>query len=154
MLEIGIEGGVDGWRVDPGRLDLAAELTAAVTRERYPDLQIPFHARWRHFVAGEPGLPDGDVGAKGRAAFDLVIVSVLLDAGAGADWAYRDAATDRSFTRSEGLGVASQRLFEAGVFSSDPNAPLKVDGDALARLDEASLASGFQVDDSNPLVGL
>ena len=27
-------------------------LTAAVTREHYPDLDIPFHARWRHFVVG------------------------------------------------------------------------------------------------------
>ena len=54
-----------------------------MTREAYPDLAIPFHARWRHFVAGEPRSPTGDPAERARAAFDLVIVSVLLDAGAG-----------------------------------------------------------------------
>ena len=132
----------------------AAELVAAVTRENYPDLRIPLHARARHFVAGEPKLPDGDRDARARAAFDLVIVSVLLDAGAGADWKYRDAASGRSFARSEGLAVASQRMFEAGAFSLDPGAPLRVDAQALAGLDADALALGFQVDDSNPMVGL
>ena len=47
-------GEVEGWTVDLDRLGDAADLTAAVTRERYPDLAIPFHARGRHFVAGAP----------------------------------------------------------------------------------------------------
>ncbi len=34
-----------------------------------------------------------DKAARARAAFDLAIVSVLLDAGAGLDWRYRDGAT-------------------------------------------------------------
>ena len=42
--------GVEGWSVDLDRLAGAAELTATVTRERYPDLAIPFHARGRHFA--------------------------------------------------------------------------------------------------------
>src|SRR3712207_8322940 len=52
--------------------------TAAVTRERFPDLDVPFHARWRHFVAGPPRLPEGDAAERARAAFDLIILSVLL----------------------------------------------------------------------------
>ena len=59
MLDIALAGGVDGWTVDLDRLDDAAARTATVTREAYPDLAIPFHARWRHFVAGEPALPSG-----------------------------------------------------------------------------------------------
>src|SRR4051812_35215150 len=114
MLGLAIAGGVDGWTVNADRLGVAAELTAAVTRERYPDLDIPFHARWRHFVAGEPLLP-ADPGARARAAFDLVILSVLLDAGAGPGWRYCDPSSGRTFSRSEGLGVASQRMFEAGA---------------------------------------
>jgi hypothetical protein len=113
-----------------------------VTRERYPDLAIPFHARWRHFVAGEPLLPEGEPAERARAAFDLVIVSVLLDAGAGPSWRFADPATGATFTRSEGLAVASQRLFEAGAFAD------------LAGLDTGTLARGFQVDDDNPLAGL
>src|SRR3954471_18684820 len=118
MLDLALAGRVEGWTVDLGRLDAAAALTAQVTREAYPDLAIPFHARWRHFVAGEPALPDaGNAAARARAAFDLAIVSVLLDAGAGPGWHYRDPATGTALARSEGLAVASQRLFEAGAFS-------------------------------------
>jgi hypothetical protein len=155
LLELAIDGRVEGWTVDLDRLGAAADLTAAVTRERYPDLAIPFHARWRHFVAGEPLLPDhGDPAARARAAFDLVILSVLLDAGAGADWQFRDPLGGRAFSRSEGLGVASQRLFEGGVFSTDPRDPLRADGEALAALDQAVLSEGFQVAADNPLLGL
>jgi hypothetical protein len=155
MLDIAIGGGVEGWAVDLGRLDVAAELTAQVTRSSYPDLAIPFHARWRHFVAGVPDLPDPrDPAGRARAAFDLAIISVLLDAGAGPDWRYRDAASGTTLARSEGLAVASQRLFGAGAFSADAASPLRVDGRALAKLPGETLAHGFQVDESNPMVGL
>jgi hypothetical protein len=153
MLDIALSGGVEGWSVDLGRLEQAAALTAQVTRERYPNLSIPFHARWRHFVAGEPALP-AEGAARARAAFDLVILSVLLDAGAGAQWSYRDPVSGMSFNRSEGLAVASQRLFEAGAFSADPADPLRADGSELAGLDEEALARGFQAGDDNPLLGL
>jgi Protein of unknown function (DUF1688) len=144
MLELALEGKVDGWRVDLSRLDAAAELTAEVTHQAYPDLRIPFHARWRHFVAGDPQLPTDDPARRARAAFDLVVISVLLDAGAGPTWKYRDERSGQSFARSEGLGVASQRMFEEGLL--DPT--------DLSAVDAATLARGCQVDDDNPLVGL
>jgi hypothetical protein len=142
MLGLALEGKVEGWIVDLDRLGDAADLTAAVTRERYPDLAIPFHARWRHFVAGEPRLPEGDAAARARAAFDLVILSVLLDAGAGPGWRFEDPVSGRTFTRSEGLAVASQRMAESGAL------------DDLAGLDTGALARGFQAGDGNPLAGL
>ena len=155
MLGLALDGEVEGWEVDLDRLDDAADLTARVTRENYPDLIIPFHARWRHFVAREPALPDeADHAARARAAFDLVILSVLLDAGAGPDWCYRDAATGATFARSEGLAVASQRLFEAGTFSADGDAPLRADGAVLTALAAEKLVRGFQAYQGNPLVGL
>ena len=141
MLELALDGRVEGWRVDLDRLADAADLTARVTREAYPDLRIPFHARWRHFVAGAPRLPEGEP-ERGRAAFDLVILSVLLDAGTGPGWRYRDPKTAGTFTRSEGLAVASQRMIEAGALSD------------LAGLETATLARGFRVSDDNPLAGL
>jgi hypothetical protein len=154
LLGLAISGEVEGWIVDLDRLDDAAALTAEVTRQAYPDLAIPFHARWRHFV-GAPALPGpADPAARARAAFDLAIVSVLLDAGAGPDWRYQDRATGRSFARSEGLGVASQRMFESGAFSADPRAPLRVDGAMLAALRPEALVDGFQAGEANPLVGL
>jgi len=141
MLDIALEGGVEGWTVDLSRLGDAAALTAQVTRERYPDLAIPFHARWRHFVAGEPALP-ADGPERARAAVDLVILSVLLDAGTGPGWRYADPKTGRAFSRSEGLAVASQRMVEAGDLAD------------LAGLEPDVLTRGFQVSDGNKLLGL
>jgi hypothetical protein len=153
MLDLAIDGGVEGWTVDLDRLIVAAELTAQVTRERYPDLRIPFHARGRHFVAGEPALPDGDPTERARSAFDLTILSVLLDAGAGPDWRYCDASSGMSLGRSEGLAVASQRMFEIGLFSAGREVG-RADGSALAELGTERLIAGFQVGESNPMVGL
>jgi len=142
MLDLALAGKVEGWTVDPDRLADAADLTAAVTRENYPDLDIPFHARARHFVAGAPRLPERDPAERGRAAFDLVILSVLLDAGTGPGWRYRDPVSGGTYTRSEGLAVASQRMAEAGEL------------DDLTGLDAARLARAFQASSDNPLAGL
>jgi len=142
MLVLALSGRIQGWTVDLTRLEEAAGLTAAVTREAWPDLAIPLHARARHFVAGPPRLPEGDPAERARAAFDLVILSVLLDAGTGPGWRYTDPVTGGSFARSEGLAVASQRMFEAGALAD------------LLSLDSETLAEGFQVSDGNPLLGL
>ena len=73
---------------------------------------------------------------------DLAVVSVLLDAGAGADWRYDEAASGQRFTRSEGLGVASLHAFTAGLFSSDATDPLRADAAALRALDAGPAGRG------------
>jgi len=153
MLGLALDGQVEGWRIDLARLEDAADLTAQVTRENYPALDIPLHARARHFVAGAPKLP-GRGAEKARAAFDVIIVSVLLDAGAGPGWGFVDPVTGRRLERSEGLAVASQRMFEAGAFSADPREPMRVDAGVLAGIGPDTLARGFQVGADNPLAGL
>ena len=40
------------FRLDRGALPAIAQRIAALTRRRFPDLQIPYHSRWRHFEAG------------------------------------------------------------------------------------------------------
>lgn len=156
MLKIGLDGGLADWRVDLSRLPAVADFVAEVVRERYPDLNVPFHARWRHFVVGGHDLwaelgDWPDAAAKGRAAFDLAITSVLLDAGAGMAWRYRDQQTGTTTSRSEGLAVASFRLFESGALSATDD-PLRADN--LESLTAETLAKGFQVTADNPLVGL
>jgi Protein of unknown function (DUF1688) len=145
--------------LDESRLEAVAAYVADVTREAYPDLKIPYHSRWRHFSAG--GIDrwnelaariDADATERARIAVDLAMVSVLLDAGAGEHWRYREGGL--SFARSEGLAVASFDMFRAGAFSCDPDRPWRVDSIALAKIDAATLARHFQVDGGNPLVGV
>jgi hypothetical protein len=62
-----------------------------------------------------------------RRLIDLFVVSVLLDAGAGSKWSYQEPSGG-SFSRSEGLGVASVYMFADGFFSGDPTRPHQVDG--------------------------
>ena len=208
-----VEDGRSGhFKLDRSRLPEVAQRVAALTRERFPDLRIPYHSRWRHFEVGgvdRKGELDALLAGRSaadiaRARIDLTVVSVLLDAGAGAQWRYTErpeldalalpvhrqkgddllamlgAAAGSSappadsapaapvaaplavaeppqratFTRSEGLGVASFRAFVAGVFSADPADPLRADALALKRLDAAALRAVFQASPSNPLVGL
>lgn len=147
---------------DLTRLDAVADLVIDTTRQHYPDFEVPFHSRWRHFDAGgvprlarlDRALADMNPDAAARAKLDLAVVSVLLDAGAGTAWRYHDREADQVIGRSEGLAIASFQAFLAGQFSSDPDAPLRVDAVGLQRLTEADLAACFQVSDLNPLVGL
>jgi hypothetical protein len=161
MLDLGLADKLPNFRVDPSKLDATAAFVAHVIRENYPTLKVPLHARWRHFVfSGQDfwaGIADEmewlDAAARARAEFDLAIVSVLLDAGAGAAWHYRDPQTGVTIGRSEGLALASLRMFEAGLFSADPRNSLRVDAERLVTLSASELADGFQVSADNPMGG-
>jgi hypothetical protein len=162
MLAIGLDDKLPHWRVDLERLAAAVDLVLATTRQDYPSLDIPFHSRWRHFVVdGEDRWASlvklanwSEAAAQARAAFDLAIVSVLLDAGAGPQWHYRDLDTGRSVSRSEGLGLASLAMFRRGSFSANASDPLRADAQALMGLSDEALSNGLQASDSNPLVGI
>lgn len=154
-------GQLSHFAVDMERLPAAADYVAETIRQRYPDLKVPFHARWRHFVvdgvdrwAEIARRLDVDAAERVRIRFDLAITSVLLDAGAGPDWRYTDRKSGRALSRSEGLAIASLDMFRAGVFSADPAQPLRADATRLRDLDTAVLARGFQATRSNPLDGL
>ena len=161
FLEAARVGTLKHFVYDDSMLDDCVQIVAQETRTNYPDLVVPYHSRWRHFETPAGDLSDlllEYVGASDhdrcRAELDLVFVSVLLDAGAGDRWHYRDDDTGMVYPRSEGLAVASIRMFVAGLFSSDPASPCRVDSDALIALDVDGLESGFKADDDNPLPGL
>jgi Protein of unknown function (DUF1688) len=147
------------FRLALDRLDEAVRRVDEITRRRYPDLEIPLHSRWRHFFAG--GIdraalvaPDAGLGERARARIDLTVVSVLLDAGAGADWHYREAETGQILRRSEGLAVASLRAIQAGLFSADPQNPWRADAAALSALAPGRLGAAFQHRPGNAVVGI
>ncbi|KAA1474482.1 DUF1688-domain-containing protein [Dentipellis sp. KUC8613] len=126
---------------------------------------IPPHSRWRHLDAGiarvEPLIEQWKASASppdskeiAKRLIDLFLVSVLLDAGAGNEWKYTDAASGASFTRSEGLAVASFNMFAEGFFSGDKEQPYRVDAAGLAQITADGTRRAMQVGDANPMVGL
>lgn len=161
VLEAGLRGELQHFELDLSKLSDAATLTARVTRERYPTLDIPAHSRIAHFdVGGVPRfaalmseLASRDSVEQARVLVDIVVTSVLLDAGAGAAWRYREPATGQSIGRSEGLAVASLAWVKAGGLSSSGR-PYEVDAGGLLAVSEASLERAFQVSADNPLVGV
>ena len=162
VLARGLDDGLQHFRIDLPSLATAADLVAAITRERFADLHVPLHSRWRHFDVGgcdraaelERALGDRSPDDRARARIDLAVVSVLLDAGAGPAWRFHEAETGQAYDRSEGLAVASFRLFARGVFSADPGDPWRADAAALRALTDERLAAGLQVDERNPLPGV
>jgi uncharacterized protein DUF1688 len=161
LLELGLAGRLEHFRVDMARVPAVADYVLEVTREAYPSLDIPVHSRWGHFDVGgvrrnaelEARLAPLPPAERARAKLDLVITSVLLDAGSGPTWKYQDPGGG-TYARSEGLAVASFRMFLAGAFSSDASQPLRADAEGLRNLSLEALAEGFQVTEDNPLAGL
>ncbi len=97
-----VDQGRSGWfKIDRSALPVVAREVAALTRERFPDLKIPYHSRWRHFEAGgvdrkaelDNLLAGRSAAEVARARIDLTVVSVLLDAGAGPRWRYREGGS-------------------------------------------------------------
>lgn len=150
------------FRYHGDRLDEVTDFVISVTQESYPNLDIPFHSRWRHFEVGhvsrlqelDNAIASYSPREQAKIKFDLAIISVLVDAGAGSQWQYREVETGQVFQRSEGLAVASFRMFQQGLFSSDRDRPLQVDARGLQNLTQERLAEGFQSHKINPLVGL
>jgi hypothetical protein len=162
VLELAYADRLRHFAYHPEKLSEVAAYVAAVTRDAYPNLEVPFHSRWRHFdVGGSDRVAqlDAQLGScspaeRARCHFDLVMTSVLLDAGAGGHWHYHEAHSGATYSRSEGLAVASFNTFSTGLFSSRRDYPWQADARGLQSVTEAAMADAFQVTAANPLVGL
>lgn len=132
-----------------------------VIEKNYPSLNIPFHSRWGHFKAGgidrvlelDRKMQSLDALEKARIKIDLVVTSVLLDAGAGMKWGFIEESSGQRYSRSEGLGVASFHMFLSGAMSSDGTS-LRADRDGLKAISSQDVAKAFQVSEENPLIGV
>ncbi len=149
-------GESDAFRVHRDRLADVTKEVRAVIDETPPGRP---HGRMRHFDAGgvprslelDARLREVDADERARAKIDLVVTSVLLDAGAGDTWTFFDGGVRLS--RSEGLAVASLRLFVSGALSGAGARP-RCDADGLRRVTSRSLGEAFQVSADNQLVGV
>ena len=157
------ENALNFFQFNRENFNTAIELVIAEITSNYPNGTVPFHSRWRHFECGNQNfwheasitLMENSKAEIARRQIDLAVISVLLDAGAGPDWNFVDPKSGATFGRSEGLAIASLRLFEGGVLSqSGLDDPLRVDAAQLTNITPKILASVFQVNENNPLVGL
>lgn len=157
--------GLGHFEIHEDRFQPTVKFVMDVIRQKYPDIDIPFHSRWGHFRAGGVDRPSEfkkqnsklEPLELARTELDLVITSVLLDAGAGAAWKYNEkpssSATSAEYTRSEGLGVASYHMFLSGIMSGGGKR-LRADEAGLKKVSGKDLEKYFQVSTTNPLVGV
>ncbi len=146
----------------PEKIDDVIQYILEVMEENYPEGNIPFHSRWGHFNVGgigrleqlETHLEGLSPREKTCAKLDLVVVSVLLDAGIGSNWRYKEESTGKLWSRSEGLAVMSLRAFEKGFFSSDSSNPYKVDSEGLLKINIEDLGNLMQDSSDNSVTGI
>jgi hypothetical protein len=112
LFNLGVADRLEYFTVDLAMFDRVINYVDQITRTDYPDLNIPLHSRWRHFPADRveqmfAGFAPLD---RVKAKLDLVVPSILLDAGAGHDWRYVDAAI--LILKSGVFGTLTQRGFD------------------------------------------
>lgn len=149
------------FKVNENKIAEVAQFVLDVTRSNYPTMQIPFHSRFGHFQAGgvdrlrflNEKIAGLDSVERARIKVELAITSVLLDAGAGMQWKYKDPFSGgKVFSKSEGLAIASLDLFMKGAFHSQGK--IGADHHGLQNFSNEKLESGFQVASDNPLLGV
>ncbi|THY36863.1 DUF1688-domain-containing protein [Aureobasidium pullulans] len=160
VYEAAVAGKLENFEFHASRLDATTDyVVSLILRDCKPedfDKILP-HGRWQHFNAGgvsrlEPliedwrsaGVDDIEIS---RRVVDVIVVSVLLDAGAGDHWKFTENGA--TVGCSEGLAIASLSAFKAGVFGESC-----VDARTLANLGSEKLAAAMQSTPQNPLLGM
>ena len=96
-----VEQGVSpSFKLKRDALPPLADRVAALTRQRFPDLVVPLHSRWRQLETGGASRQDelnqrlqGRLPAEvARVQVDMIVISCLLSGGAGANWIYSESA--------------------------------------------------------------
>lgn len=162
VFKLGLQNQLKYFQLDLSQLDKTADYVIKIIEQQYPTLEIPFHSRWRHFeVDNIPRMQELNQALahlsaidRAKSKFDLVIISVLLDAGAGGNWQYYEQESGNIYHRSEGLAISTFRMFCQGYFSSNPDFPYQVDAQKLEKFTLEKLAQGFQISSENQIIGL
>lgn len=149
--------------IDNAKILPCCEFVLKHAKKENPTLEVPFHSRWRHFSIGNinrvqllqeaPNFPQSTI-EQGRLWYELVLISVLLDAGAGSNWLYHEKSTNKTWSRSEGLAIASFDMFKNGLFSHCKTNKLQATYEGLKNLNIEDISVGMQVNEKNPLLGV
>ena len=162
ILALAKENKLENFALDQEKMLPTASYVIDVISKNYPKLDIPYHSRWRHFEAGNTDRISTMLATvnhlsneeRGKILYELVIISVFLDAGAGQEWRYVEPTTKKEYARSEGLALASLALYQNGVLSANPKQPYRVDAHKLIDFTEQDLQHCFQIRPENPLEGV
>lgn len=162
ILTLAKENKLNYFKVDQAQMIPTASFVLDVITKNYPTLEVPYHSRWRHFEVDSidrigqmmSQLNHLSATERGKILYELVILSVFLDAGAGAPWRYLEQHSGKHYARSEGLAIASLELYQKGLFSADSTEPYRIDAQKLIEFNEEALRQGFQVSAENPLEGV
>ncbi len=159
--ERAIVGQANWFSINDINFQRCVKLVASTCLKNYPNLDIPYHSRWRHFNVGETNLWQhythqftGKNIELARSAIDFVFLSILLDTDAGDDWVYKEPLTGQLLSRSEGLAAASIDLFFNHVARFERTKGWIMDADSLQQVTQHTLASVFQHSYENPLYGI
>ncbi|KAI8069704.1 hypothetical protein BC940DRAFT_297392 [Gongronella butleri] len=156
------EGKLVYFDVDESQLPTVVAHVEQVTKKRFGTQfdRIPPHSRLNHFGADRVAALRArwndaavDPLEQTRRWIDLIMVSVLVDAGAGQQWVYT-ATNGEKVGRSEGLAIASLDMFLDGYFSSNKDNKEQVDAAGLEQVTVDQMTRGFQVSVENSMVGL
>ncbi|KAK6084643.1 urg3 [Seiridium cupressi] len=165
VLQAAKEGKLNSFDYDEPRMtDVANFVIDIIKRDFGPSryAEIPPHGRWQHFNVGgvdrvgsllQQWASEGhDKLEQTRRLIELFFVSVLVDAGVGDKWKFKEPGTDRVYSRSEGTAVASLYMFKAGTYNSKQLH--SVDAVSLKGLTEEVFSKHFQITPENPMVGV
>ena len=154
-------GNANWFTINETHFKRCVALVAQNCKKNYPDLKIPSHSRWHHFLVGEINLWDhhtgnfsGDRKDLARSAVDLMFISVLLDAGAGNTWRYTDPVSGQLLSRSEGLAAVSVEFFFNHATQYDERRGWCLDSEKLHKIDYETLSKIFQTGPDNQIIGL
>ncbi|KIY00454.1 uncharacterized protein Z520_04139 [Fonsecaea multimorphosa CBS 102226] len=164
VLEAARNGLLNHFDFDESRMPEVADFVMSIiSRDFGPDKydQIPPHGRWQQFNTGsrerigpllEQWTGQGcDQTELARRMVDLLFVSVLMDAGAGDVWQFREPGTGQTFGRSEGIALATLHMFSGGKFQSQVAGGHIVDARGLANMSEQTMEQGFQISGQNEM---
>ena len=143
LFELGQADKLDYWTLDFTKEDTIVDFVCSlILRDYGTDYDsIPPHGRWRHFLVNgkdriSPLLEEWkaqnvDKAERCKRLLDLFVISVLLDAGAGDVWKFKEKGSEVEIGRSEGLALASLEMWKEGLFSASPLNKTRVDGKSL-----------------------